>query len=152
MHASSFRSLCICMKYNHKSDHFDFSSNFNVMIRYIADRKNLQLVMNLLRDKSPNIQFEAFHVFKVCLYLCCHSIYSSFWPHIPTFFVFRCLWPILRSPLILSRSYITTKTKLLLISTIFIWIEKMHSSWMRKGFLLSKLKFFFQFYIATSPT
>lgn len=35
------------------------------MIRYISDRKNLQLIMNLLRDKSPNIQFEAFHVFKV---------------------------------------------------------------------------------------
>ena len=35
------------------------------MIRYISDRQNLQLIMNLLRDKSQNIQFEAFHVFKV---------------------------------------------------------------------------------------
>jgi calcium binding protein 39 len=41
------------------------------MIRYIADRKNLQLIMNLLRDKSHNIQFEAFHVFKVWGDCCC---------------------------------------------------------------------------------
>ncbi|CAE6399440.1 unnamed protein product [Rhizoctonia solani] len=29
------------------------------------DRANLKMMMNLLRDKSRNIQFEAFHVFKV---------------------------------------------------------------------------------------
>mmetsp|Transcript_9706 Transcript_9706/g.14630 ORF Transcript_9706/g.14630 Transcript_9706/m.14630 type:complete len:419 (+) Transcript_9706:219-1475(+) len=40
-------------------------SNFNIMMRYISSERNLQQVMNLLRDKSPNIQFEAFHVFKV---------------------------------------------------------------------------------------
>jgi calcium binding protein 39 len=40
-------------------------SNFNVMTRYIASSENLKLMMNLLRDKSRNIQFEAFHVFKV---------------------------------------------------------------------------------------
>lgn len=40
-------------------------SNFNVMMRFIADRHFLKLVMNMLRDKSPSIQFEAFHVFKV---------------------------------------------------------------------------------------
>lgn len=40
-------------------------SNFNVMIRFISAEHNLQVVMNLLRDKSANIQFEAFHVFKV---------------------------------------------------------------------------------------
>lgn len=34
------------------------NSNFNVMMRFISERKNLQLIMNLLRDKSPNIQFE----------------------------------------------------------------------------------------------
>jgi len=39
--------------------------NFNVMMRFIASEHNLQVVMNLLRDKSANIQFEAFHVFKV---------------------------------------------------------------------------------------
>ncbi|CAE7519457.1 Cab39l [Symbiodinium microadriaticum] len=33
-------------------------SNFNVMMRFISSEKNLQQVMNLLRDKSPNIQFE----------------------------------------------------------------------------------------------
>lgn len=40
-------------------------TNFNVMTRYIASEDNLKMMMNLLRDKSKNIQFEAFHVFKV---------------------------------------------------------------------------------------
>lgn len=35
------------------------------MTKYISKPENLKLMMNLLRDKSPNIQFEAFHVFKV---------------------------------------------------------------------------------------
>jgi len=39
--------------------------NFNIMTKYIADSENLKLIMTLLRDKSKNIQFEAFHVFKV---------------------------------------------------------------------------------------
>ncbi|KAH8110189.1 mo25 protein [Phellopilus nigrolimitatus] len=40
-------------------------ANFNVMTRYIANEANLKMMMNMLRDKSRNIQFEAFHVFKV---------------------------------------------------------------------------------------
>jgi len=40
-------------------------ANYNVMTRYIASQDNLKLMMNFLRDKSRNIQFEAFHVFKV---------------------------------------------------------------------------------------
>ncbi|KAJ3292957.1 mo25 protein [Borealophlyctis nickersoniae] len=40
-------------------------SNFNIMTKYISNADNLKLMMNLLRDKSKNIQFEAFHVFKV---------------------------------------------------------------------------------------
>ncbi|KAF0483924.1 Mo25-like protein [Gigaspora margarita] len=39
--------------------------NFNVMTRYIASAENLKLMMTLLKDKSRNIQFEAFHVFKI---------------------------------------------------------------------------------------
>lgn len=39
--------------------------NFNVMMRYIASRHNLKIIMNSLRDKSANIQIEAFHVFKI---------------------------------------------------------------------------------------
>lgn len=35
------------------------------MTKYISKPENLKLMMNLLRDKSRNIQFEAFHVFKV---------------------------------------------------------------------------------------
>ncbi|KAI9101235.1 Mo25-like protein [Phlyctochytrium arcticum] len=40
-------------------------TNFTIMTRYISNAENLKLMMNLLRDKSRNIQFEAFHVFKV---------------------------------------------------------------------------------------
>lgn len=38
------------------------------MTKYISKPENLKLMMNLLRDKSRNIQFEAFHVFKVWIY------------------------------------------------------------------------------------
>ena len=41
--------------------------NFTVMTRYISNPDNLKLMMNMLREKSRNIQFEAFHVFKVSL-------------------------------------------------------------------------------------
>ncbi|TKY85193.1 hypothetical protein EX895_006273 [Sporisorium graminicola] len=40
-------------------------TNFTVMTRYISSEDNLKMMMNLLRDRSKNIQFEAFHVFKV---------------------------------------------------------------------------------------
>jgi len=40
-------------------------ANFNIMTKYISEANNLKLMMNLLRDKSKSIQFEAFHVFKV---------------------------------------------------------------------------------------
>lgn len=40
--------------------------NFTVMTKYISRAENLKLMMNMLRDNSRNIQFEAFHVFKVC--------------------------------------------------------------------------------------
>lgn len=39
--------------------------NFTIMTRYISCPENLKLMMNMLKDKSRNIQFEAFHVFKV---------------------------------------------------------------------------------------
>lgn len=39
--------------------------NFNIMSKYIQSTENLKLMMNLLRDRSSHIQFEAFHVFKV---------------------------------------------------------------------------------------
>eukprot|EP00053_Salpingoeca_punica_P007612 m.69311 g.69311 ORF g.69311 m.69311 type:complete len:327 (-) comp14241_c0_seq1:1080-2060(-) len=40
-------------------------ANFSIMTKYISNPENLKLMMNMLRDKSRNIQFEAFHVFKV---------------------------------------------------------------------------------------
>lgn len=42
-----------------------YRSNFSVMARYISNPDNLKLMMNLFREKSSHIQFEAFHVFKV---------------------------------------------------------------------------------------
>ncbi|XP_054837348.1 calcium-binding protein 39-like [Eublepharis macularius] len=39
--------------------------NFSIMSKYVSKPENLKLLMNMLRDKSPNIQYEAFHVFKV---------------------------------------------------------------------------------------
>uniref|UniRef100_A0A8C1UA88 Calcium binding protein 39, like 1 n=1 Tax=Cyprinus carpio TaxID=7962 RepID=A0A8C1UA88_CYPCA len=39
--------------------------NFTVMTKYISRAENLKLMMNMLKDNSRNIQFEAFHVFKV---------------------------------------------------------------------------------------
>jgi len=41
------------------------SANVNVMLKYVAEVENLCLMMNLLRDESKSIQFEAFHIFKV---------------------------------------------------------------------------------------
>ncbi|KAI8903894.1 armadillo-type protein [Powellomyces hirtus] len=41
------------------------SNELTIMTKYISNAENLKLMMNLLRDKSRNIQFEAFHVFKV---------------------------------------------------------------------------------------
>ena len=40
-------------------------ANVKVMMRYVSDSKNLQMMMMLLKDNSRSIQFEAFHVFKV---------------------------------------------------------------------------------------
>jgi calcium binding protein 39 len=40
-------------------------SNYAVMIRYVASRANLIVVMKLLRDTSPHISLDAFHVFKI---------------------------------------------------------------------------------------
>ena len=40
-------------------------SFYDVMNRYIASPENLLMVMAMLKESSKNIQFEAFHVFKV---------------------------------------------------------------------------------------
>jgi len=40
-------------------------ANFSVMTKYIGITENLKLIMTMLRDNSRNIQYEAFHVFKV---------------------------------------------------------------------------------------
>ncbi|KAK7202487.1 Mo25-like protein [Myxozyma melibiosi] len=40
-------------------------TNFVIMTAYIDSPDHLKLIMNMLRDKSKNIQYESFHVFKV---------------------------------------------------------------------------------------
>ncbi|CCL99916.1 uncharacterized protein FIBRA_01941 [Fibroporia radiculosa] len=69
---SSFSSLILSPNYVTKRQSLKLlgeilldRANFSVMTRYIASETNLKTMMNLLRDKSKNIQFEAFHVFKV---------------------------------------------------------------------------------------
>ena len=40
-------------------------SNYALMMQYIVSKQNLIMVMLLLRDTSPHITFDAFHVFKI---------------------------------------------------------------------------------------
>ena len=40
-------------------------ANYTIMTMYVDSADHLKLTMNLLRDKSRNVQYEAFHVFKV---------------------------------------------------------------------------------------
>ncbi|KAK6355440.1 hypothetical protein TWF696_004538 [Orbilia brochopaga] len=40
-------------------------ANYNIMTAYVDSPDHLKLCMNLLRDRSKNVQYEAFHVFKV---------------------------------------------------------------------------------------
>jgi calcium binding protein 39 len=52
-------------------------ANYTVMLAYVDSPEHLKLTMNLLRDKSKNIQYEAFHVFKVNQgFLTCTDFYS----------------------------------------------------------------------------
>lgn len=46
------------------------------MERFIGEEGNLRVIMNLLREKSKNIQFEAFHVFKVSFSIRFDSIFG----------------------------------------------------------------------------
>jgi len=42
-------------------------ANYTIMTMYVDSADHLKLTMNLLRDKSRNVQYEAFHVFKVLI-------------------------------------------------------------------------------------
>ena len=39
--------------------------NRKAMLRYVNSKENLILIMKLMRHKSTNIAFEAFHIFKI---------------------------------------------------------------------------------------
>lgn len=41
------------------------SDHFEIMIKYVSNPEYLKVIMTMLRDSRQNIQFEAFHVFKV---------------------------------------------------------------------------------------
>eukprot|EP01138_Halocafeteria_seosinensis_P013277 gb/GECG01013560.1/.p1 GENE.gb/GECG01013560.1/~~gb/GECG01013560.1/.p1 ORF type:complete len:372 (+),score=48.65 gb/GECG01013560.1/:1-1116(+) len=41
------------------------SDHFEIMINYVSNPEYLKIIMTMLRDVRQNIQFEAFHVFKV---------------------------------------------------------------------------------------
>jgi calcium binding protein 39 len=74
-------------------------ANYAVMTQYISHESNLKMMMNFLRDKSRNVQFEAFHVFKVS---------QLPGPCVPEL-ISRCLWRILISLLRLLRFYDVTR-------------------------------------------
>ncbi|KAI9295834.1 calcium-binding protein 39 [Neoconidiobolus thromboides FSU 785] len=40
-------------------------TNFRIMTIFISKKNNLKICMNLLKDKSKNIQLESFHIFKI---------------------------------------------------------------------------------------
>lgn len=40
-------------------------TNYHVMVRYVSSKRNLILIMKLIRHESKHIQLDAFHVFKV---------------------------------------------------------------------------------------
>lgn len=42
-------------------------ANYNVMMAYVESGENLKVCMKLLRDDRKMVQYEGFHVFKVCL-------------------------------------------------------------------------------------
>ena len=60
-------SICLCLSVRRQllGELLLDRHNFTTMTRYISNPDNLKLMMNMLREKSRNIQFEAFHVFKV---------------------------------------------------------------------------------------
>lgn len=50
-------------------------ANYNVMMAYVESGENLKLCMKLLRDDRKMVQYEGFHVFKVCvLWILCRSL------------------------------------------------------------------------------
>lgn len=41
-------------------------ANYQVMTAYVDRGENLKLCMNLLKDERKMVQYEGFHIFKVC--------------------------------------------------------------------------------------
>lgn len=107
--------------------------NFTVMTRYISNQENLKLMMNMLRDKSRNIQFEAFHVFKVITLVTITSINYAFHAPFPEFyFQNTCETSLVRKYplLIILHPFIFVLyfscAGLLLFHLIFLWFRDLH--------------------------
>lgn len=69
IHILNFCNLFVCFFFQLLGELLLDRYNFSVMTKYITNTDNLKQQMNLLKEKSKNIQFEAFHVFKVSLLL-----------------------------------------------------------------------------------
>jgi calcium binding protein 39 len=65
-------------------------ANYNVMTAYVDSGEHLKIIMKLLRDDKRMINYEGFHVFKVCC-ACTVSIHAAN--------LSRFLWPILTNQL-----------------------------------------------------
>lgn len=94
--------------------------NFNTMTRYIANPDNLKLMMNMLRERSRNIQFEAFHVFKVCMHWLDHILQLS---------TCRFLSPIQTSRVRLLTFCFEIARSSSIFSPAFIQIEQRYEVW-----------------------
>jgi len=57
--------VCVCVCVQLLSELLLGPNNVRLMMRYVSDVQNLMQMMNMLKDTSRSIQFEAFHVFKV---------------------------------------------------------------------------------------
>lgn len=73
-------SICMVMILQLLGELLLDSQNVMVMVKYVGNVHNLILMMNLLRDQYDSIQYEAFHVFKVFLWMilpeCCINLKS----------------------------------------------------------------------------
>lgn len=105
--------------------------NFVVMTKYISNPDNLKLMMNLLRDKSRNIQFEAFHVFKVGNLI--NWLFTSF----EFLYFYNSAWK--TEKWFLVRQTLISNWKFLFLSSLFSRVLVV----IRTFFTISKIKMLF---------
>ncbi|VDN35144.1 unnamed protein product [Gongylonema pulchrum] len=62
------KALCADFLESNYESFFEYYEKLLHSENYVTRRQSLKLMMNMLREKSRSIQFEAFHVFKVCVF------------------------------------------------------------------------------------